>query len=338
MRVLITGAGGFIGGHFVEDLSNDYEIMGLDIKFLDKWKIDRTKILESTKFKVCDISDRFRFRDALHEFMPDVIMHLAGIPIPKQYLHEPLKVIRSVLYSGIAVVEETLTFKAIRSDWNPFIIFTSSSEVYGNGIEYKEDTSPRNYGNFSSRRWCYALSKALTEELLMASSLDWIILRIFNVVGLRIDEWGKGRVLTRMISDAFIKGEISVTGDGDQTRAFTHIDDLKKAIHEILEIPKAKFNRKIYNFGNPRNEVSMSELAGMIQSAMKRRTGREVLITKVPADIFFGRHYDEIIRRVPSMEKWDRTFGYFPHIPLNYIIDELVDDAKKYFWSKTDEE
>lgn len=351
MKILITGAGGFIGGHLVEVLSHDYDVVGVDIKPIEKWKIAFMKC-KNFKHLEGDIAWPKVAQRAVFENRPDVILHLAGIPIPKEYLHNPRKVIHATLESGLTLINKIseISTRTVFSDhpkhWNPYFIFTSTSEVYGKGLHYNEDEAYRVYGDFRSRRWCYAISKAMIEELLAASDLNWIILRIFNVVGPRIDEWGEGRVLTKMIGDAFIEGVIQVTGNGKQIRSLTHINDFTDGIEELLSKIRSKIEahipllslKNVINFGNPDNAISMLDLAREIVQAMKKHTGRDIQIKLVAPNDFFGGKYDEIEMRIPDTRKWNSLFSTRPRISNTYIVDELVGLAKDFYWSQADEE
>jgi len=360
MKILITGAGGFIGGHLVEALSHDYDVIGVDIKETDNWKIDASKC---GGFKAIqgDVALPSTAEYAILESRPDVILHLAGIPIPKEYLHNPREVIHATLESGLTLINKIAEIKMGAkiqlgrlgaevckrfASWDPYFIFTSTSEIYGKNDDYDEDTSLRIYGSFKSRRWCYAISKAMIEELLAASDLNWIILRIFNIVGPRIDRWGQGRVLTKMIGSAFLEGTIKVTGHGKQIRSLTHIDDFVKGMQELLSKIRSRIEdhvplqteKEVINFGNPANAISMLDLAAEVATAVKKHTGRDISIKLVMPNDFFKGKNDEIEKRIPDTTKWNLLFETRPYTRNAYIIDELVALAKDFFGNQTNEE
>jgi nucleoside-diphosphate-sugar epimerase len=349
MKVMITGAGGFIGSHLLKSFANeDVELITIDTKDFGDWKY--FDIRDPVGIERHAIADGFDMidADALTKLMakekPDIIYHFAGLPIPKLYIHDPRKVIRSNLYStenllgAIDYINET-------GDYKPFIVFSSSSEVYGDSDSYVENESSSVYPAFGiSRRWCYAKSKAMSEELLAASGYEWMAMRLFNIVGAEIDSWNDGRVLTKMIGSAFANGYLEVTDGGGQVRAFTHVTDFIRAMKEIYyrfvqrESEEVRMNLDgVWNFGNVTNAKNIGQVADIIVETIHEKSGLIVDVKQVTAEEFYEGKFSDIHWRVPDMHKWNKMFTTRAKVPFKYIIDEMVIAAMGFYKQQLDD-
>ena len=173
--------------------------------------------------------------------MLDQVVHLAAIASPSTYVQNPKRTIDINLNVSISLIE------CLRFSGKP-IFFASTSEIYGknSSVPWKEDAD-RVLGPTNINRWCYSISKAMIEYYLYACAQEGSIsfngVRIFNCYGPRL----RGRVVDRFITDAIQGNKLRIHGDGTQTRCFTYISDLIKALMILIESPIKQ--NKFYNRG-----------------------------------------------------------------------------------------
>jgi len=191
------------------------------------------------------------------------------------------------------------------------VVYSSTSEVYGNGPTFKEDDNP-GIGPSTKMRWAYATSKLMQEHMIRASNFDSTIVRFFNISGPG-QVADHGMVLPRMIASAKANKDIIVHGDGSQVRSFCHIKDCVEALIKASEHPG-----EIYNIGAD-NPVSMKELAERVIQI----TGSSSQIKFVPYEEAFSKEFEDIMYRVPNIEKI-KSLGYTPQYSLDQIIQDML--------------
>lgn len=310
-KVLITGAGGFVGSHLVgAELKRGSKVVGIDIAPSDKVK----EFLSNPNFEYYqkDITEI----GSLDYFISrsEIMYHLAAIADPKLYCTNPAKVLEIDLEVTQKVVKLCYLNKVK-------LIFSSTSEVYGKNpmVPWKEDAD-RVLGPASTSRWCYSTSKAVGEHYCHAygkEGLEFVILRFFNFYGPKLDSLGSGRVMTCFL-DKFLKGEtVEVVAPGDQTRCFTYIDDGIKGILASAYSMRGKC--QTFNIGTS-DEISMLNLA----KEMKRIGNFDSEIKIIPASQKYGEGYEDIFRRVPDASLARKLLRWEPITNLEEGIKKTI--------------
>ena len=202
----------------------------------------------------------------------------------------------------------------------PFLL-TSTSEVYGKGskVPFCEDDDSV-MGATCRRRWSYACAKAMDEFLALAhwveAKLPVTICRLFNTVGPR--QTGQyGMVVPRFVRQALRGEPITVYGDGTQTRCFAHVQDVVNALVKLMESKAAK--GQVVNIGNA-EEVTIMQLAERVKSL----TGSNSPIKLIPYNEAYEDGFEDMLRRVPSLERAKRLIGYEPTRTLDDILHDVI--------------
>ena len=332
LRVLILGANGFIGSSLTRAIlqQKDWEVYGMDIgshKLEDSLSDPRFKFVEG------DITINREYIE-YHVKKCDVVIPLVAIANPIQYVKDPLRVFELDFEANLAVVRQAAKYRKR-------IIFPSTSEVYGMCPDAKLDeaTSPLVYGPIDRQRWIYACSKQLLDRVIYAygvrDGVDYTLFRPFNWIGPKLDEVfepkeGSSRLFTQFISNVIFKKPLQLVDGGRQSRSFTFIDDGVDALLRIIENKDGCASRQIFNLGNPRNNVSVAELARMIiaefgnfpEYAAHAAKAKTVV---VPSGKYFGKSYQDIQRRVPSIANAKRQLGWTPKVNLRRAIRLTLD-------------
>jgi nucleoside-diphosphate-sugar epimerase len=221
------------------------------------------------------------------------------------------------------------------------VVFPSTSEVYGmcEDDSFDADSSPLVYGPIAKPRWIYACSKQLLDRVIHAygqqQGLDFTLFRPFNWIGPGLDSLhtpkeGSSRVITQLLGH-IVRGEpIQLVDGGRQRRCFTDVDDGIAALVAILDNEGGAASGKIYNIGNPRNDLSVRELAEMMlaQAATRpeyRAGAARVVVRDVSADAYYGSGYQDVTRRVPAIENTTRDLGWTPRVTMAAALDRLFD-------------
>jgi UDP-glucose 4-epimerase len=202
------------------------------------------------------------------------------------------------------------------------ILVASTSEVYGKRtqIPFREDDDLV-MGATNKGRWSYACSKAIDEFLAIAywkeKRVPTVIVRLFNTVGPR--QTGQyGMVIPNFVTQALLGKDITVFGDGSQSRCFTHVNDVVGALMRLIEHPQAV--GEVYNIGSAQ-EVTMLQLAEKIKEITKSNSR----IVFVPYDEAYEEGFEDMMRRVPDISKANGLIGYQPTIMLDEIIRSVVE-------------
>ncbi|HEX8399756.1 MAG TPA: NAD-dependent epimerase/dehydratase family protein, partial [Pyrinomonadaceae bacterium] len=206
------------------------------------------------------------------------------------------------------------------------ILIPSTSEVYGKGtsVPFREEDDVLT-GATSKHRWAYACAKSLDEFLALAhwkeSRLPVVVVRLFNTVGPR--QTGQyGMVVPRFVHAALKNEPIPVHGDGNQSRCFGHVADVVEGLLTLLETPSC-FGQVI-NIGNDQ-ETSIKELA---EAAIKM-TGSRSVLRYIPYNEAYGEGFEDMQRRVPSLDKAKGLIGYQPTRTLADIINDVADEFRR---------
>jgi UDP-glucuronate decarboxylase len=296
-KVLVSGGAGFIGSWLCDVLIN----VGAQVTVVDNLSTGRIKNIEHLltnkqlqlkKSDVCIFTSNEKF---------EVIFHMAAHASPDEYMLNPIETLQTSS-TGTQMIAEL----ARKNDAS--LLFSSTSEVYGDAEIVPTPESYWGKVNPIGPRSCYDEGKRFAEALLMAYSkqysLDVRIPRIFNTYGPRLREDGfYGRALSRFILQAFTKKPLTVYGDGKQTRSFCYITDTVTGLMLLTSSAIAK--GEVVNVGNTQ-EITILELAEKIRGATGCKSAIE----------FYPLPKDDPKRRCPNTSKLEELVGWKPSVPL----------------------
>jgi nucleoside-diphosphate-sugar epimerase len=264
----------------------------------------------------------------------DAVLPLVAIANPVQYVKDPLRVFELDFESNLAIVRMCAKYRKR-------IIFPSTSEVYGMCPDARldEETSPLVYGPIERQRWIYACSKQLLDRVIYAygvrDGVDYTLFRPFNWIGPKLDnvfepKEGSSRLFTQFISNVIFEKPLQLVDGGRQGRSFTYIDDGVDALLRIIENKGGRASRRIFNIGNPANNVSVAQLARLIIAAFKeypeyRKQAAKARMVVVPSAKYFGKYYQDIQRRVPAVGAIRKQLGWRPKVGLKTAIKKTLD-------------
>lgn len=244
----------------------------------------------------------------------DVVFHLAAAVGVRLIIESPVRTIETNV-NGTQLVLEAACKKR-----KP-VFCASTSEVYGkNGkVPYCEDADLV-LGATTKARWSYAASKAVEEFLALSYWKERrqpvVVGRLFNTVGPR--QTGRyGMVLPTFVQQALDGRPITVYGSGQQSRCFCYVTDAVEAIHHLMSTEQAI--GEVVNIGS-QEEITIEELARLV----KERTGSPSAIERVPYDEAYEAGFEDMMRRVPSLEKLERLTGFVPRTRLLDTVNRVV--------------
>jgi nucleoside-diphosphate-sugar epimerase len=318
MRVLITGGAGFIGSHLAEVLlARGDEVFALDN--LSTGSIENISHLK-THPKFHYTIESVTNEPVLAELVDrsDTVVHLAAAVGVKLIVEAPVHTIETNVHGTEVVLKHAAKKKKL-------VVIASTSEVYGKSadVPFREDADLV-LGPTAKHRWAYACSKLIDEFLALAywkeRKLPVIVVRLFNTVGPR--QTGRyGMVLPTFVRQAVSGEPITVYGDGTQTRSFTYVGDVVRAIVALINEPRAV--GEVFNIGNGQ-EISIGDLA----SRIKQITGSQSPIVKVPYDQAYEAGFEDMPRRVPDISKVRALIGYEPTVELEEILTRVIDSIR----------
>lgn len=326
-KLLILGVNGFIGSRLSELVlqKKDWEIYGMDMA-----QDNLGSCLDQPHFHFTqgDITVHKEWVEE-HVRLCDVVLPLVAIANPALYVKQPLRVFELDFEANLEIVRLCVKYQKR-------IIFPSTSEVYGMcpDKEFDEETSPFVLGPTHKQRWIYSCSKQMLDRVIYAygehENLDYTLFRPFNWLGPKLDrldakKGASSRVVTQFISNILYHGEINLVDDGVQRRSFTYIDDGIEALIKIIENKDNAASKRIFNIGNPKNDVSVRELAEMIVRLVKqypqyRHLAEAVKIKNTSAQDYYGAGYQDLGFRVPSIEKAKTHLDWIPKVDLETAL------------------
>lgn len=319
MKVLVTGAAGFIGSHLVEHLlSQGHHVISLDNLSTGKLEYLSPFLTHPNhKFIHGSILDRSLLVDAMNEC--DAVIHLAAVLGVKNLIEDPLKVIEGNI-DGTRNVLEFAYSKKIK------VIFASTSEIYGKSRElpYNEE-SPRVLGATSKHRWSYSTAKALDEHLCFAyadKGLPVTIVRYFNAYGPKSQTSDYGMVIPKFIRQALENKPITVYGNGLQTRCFTFVEDTVIGTTLCLD---PQWNEEVFNIGR-NEEISIMDLAIKIKNLCQSKSD----IILIPYEEVYGDKYEDTPNRVPDVSKSIKLLNFEPMVSIDDGLKRTIE------WIKTE--
>ncbi len=314
MRYLITGGAGFIGSHLAERLLDrgDHVVLLDNLSTGSVENIRHLKSNDRLQHHFDDIENRQLVAELVDD--ADIVVHLAAAVGVKLIVESPVRTIETNV-NGTQMILEAACKK------RKLVLTASTSEVYGKNtnVPFHED-SDLVLGATTKGRWSYAASKALDEFLALSywkeKKLPVIVVRLFNTVGPR--QTGRyGMVLPNFVKSALDHAPIQVYGNGKQSRCFCDVRDTVEGLIRLMDTDKSI--GEVVNVGNTQ-EVSIEDLAKLV----KQRTASPSLIEYIPYDKAYEPGFEDMMRRVPSVEKLQALTGFRPQTPLNEIIDRVT--------------
>jgi UDP-glucose 4-epimerase len=320
MRVLITGGAGFVGSHLAEALLNrGDEVFALDN--LSTGSIENISHLKGhPKFHYT--IDTVTNEPVLAELIDrcDVVAHLAAAVGVKLIVEAPVHTIETNVHGTEVVLKHAAKKKKL-------VLIASTSEVYGKStnVPFREDADLV-LGPSEKHRWAYACSKLIDEFLALAywkeRKLPIIIVRLFNTVGPR--QTGQyGMVIPTFVRQALTGQPITVYGDGTQSRSFTYVGDVVRAVVALIDEPRAI--GQVFNIGNG-TEISIGALAERIRLL----TGSRSEIVRIPYDEAYEAGFEDMPRRVPDIAKVKALVGYAPTVELDEILTRVIEHFQEH--------
>ena len=314
MRFLITGGAGFIGSHLAERLLDrgDYVVL---LDNLSTGSVENIRHLKSRE-RMQHHFDNIENRQLVAELVDDadVVVHLAAAVGVKLIVESPVRTIETNV-NGTQMILEAACKK------RKLVLTASTSEVYGKNtnVPFHEDADLV-LGATTKGRWSYAASKALDEFLALSywkeKKLPVIVVRLFNTVGPR--QTGRyGMVLPNFVKSALDHAPIQVYGNGQQSRCFCDVRDTVESLIRLMDTDKSV--GEVINVGNT-EEVTIAELAQRV----KRLTASSSPIEYIPYDKAYEPGFEDMMRRVPCVDKLQALTGFRPQTSLEEIIDRVT--------------
>lgn len=309
MRILVTGSAGFVGSHLCEYLLNrGNDVLGIDNFYTgSKENIQGLKKFNSFDFVRHDVTF------PLHVEV-DQIYNLAAPASPLHYQRDPVQTMKTCVSGAINMLGLAKRTKSR-------ILQASTSEVYGDPDVHPQAETYVGSVNPIGPRACYDEGKRAAETLFFdyhrQHNVDIRVARIFNTYGPRMAV-GDGRVVSNFIVQALLGNDLTIYGDGSQTRSFCYVDDLVSGLTSLMDF-ESQDEMNPMNLGNP-TEITMLELAELILEITKSKSSLAFL---PPAT-------DDPKRRQPNIIKAKTTLGWEPVVPLKDGISETT----QFFRSK----
>jgi nucleoside-diphosphate-sugar epimerase len=337
-KVLILGVNGFIGHHLSKRIleTTDWHVFGMDMQS------DRiTDLLENESYK-----SRMHFFEGditinkewveYHVKKCDVILPLVAIATPSTYVTDPLRVFELDFEANLPIVRSA-------HKYGKHLIFPSTSEVYGMSpdAEFDPEASDLVYGPINKPRWIYACAKQLMDRVIWGygmEGLNFTLFRPFNWIGAGLDsihtpKEGSSRVLTQFLGH-IVRGEnIQLVDGGAQKRSFTYVDDGIDALVRIIANEGGVATGKIYNVGNPSNNFSIRELAGMMLELAAeypeyRETAKLVKLVDTSSGAYYGKGYQDVQNRVPKIDTTMSELNWEPKFAMREALVRIFDSYK----------
>jgi len=293
MRILVTGGAGFIGSHLCERLLGE----GHDVICLDNF-------FTGSKDNIIHLMDNHRFELVRHDVVEPILLevdriyNLACPASPVHYQHNPVKTIKTSMMGAIHMLGLAKRLRAR-------ILQASTSEVYGDPQEHPQKESYWGHVNPIGIRSCYDEGKRVAETLMMdyhrQNGVDIRIVRIFNTYGPRM-ALNDGRVVSNFTVQALRNEDVTVYGDGSQTRSFCYVDDLVEGLVRMMETPDLTGP---VNLGNPEENTILQFAERIVKLANSRS---RIVFKPLPQD--------DPRQRQPDISLAKAKLGWTPQIDI----------------------
>lgn len=334
-KLLILGVNGFIGHHLSEAVirDTDWDVYGMD--------------LESDRLANLIGNPRFHFFEGditinrewveYHIRKCDTLLPLVAIATPATYISDPLRVFELDFEANLPLIRACVKH-------GKRVIFPSTSEIYGmsSDPEFHPYESSLVLGPVPKSRWIYSCSKQLLDRVIWAygseRKLDFTLFRPFNWVGPGLDRMtapkeGSSRVLTQFLGN-IVRGEnIQLVDGGTQRRCFTFISEGIDCLMRIIANPGGIASGKIYNIGNPRNDLSVRQLAEMMLEVARTidayaASARSVRLVEVSSEKYYGAGYQDVRARVPWIRNTTEELGWTPSIDMPAALRSIFESYR----------
>ncbi len=330
-KLLILGVNGFIGHHLSEAVlrATDWHVYGMDLES------DRVaQLLSHPRFHFFegDITINREWVE-YHIRKCDVLLPLVAIATPATYISDPLRVFELDFEANLPLIRQCVKY-------HKRVVFPSTSEIYGMSAdrEFHPYDSNLVLGPIPKSRWIYSCSKQLLDRVIWAygeKGLDFTLFRPFNWIGPGLDRMltakeGSSRVLTQFLGN-IVRGEnIQLVDGGAQRRCFTYISEGIDSLMRIIANKEGIASGKIYNIGNPHNDLSVRELAEvMLQSARSMEAyaaaAARVQLVDVSAKKYYGAGYQDVQSRVPWIANTTAELGWTPSIDMSVAVRRVLE-------------
>ncbi len=318
MRALITGGAGFIGSHLADRLLE----RGDQVVLLDDLSTGRLANIEhldgraDAEFVLGSILNADLVDHVVSRV--DTVFHLAAAVGVNLIVEKPLE-------SMITNIRGTETVVEKAHKYNTRILVMSTSEIYGkNTSDSLSEDDDRILGSPLKSRWSYSEAKAIDEILAYTywreKGLETVIIRLFNTVGPR-QTGSYGMVVPRFVGQALRHQPLTIFGDGTQTRCFCHVSDVVGGLVALSEHPEA-FG-KVFNLGGT-EEISIGDLAERIIEL----AGSDSEVEYIPYDAAYEEGFEDMVRRVPNVDRARQLVGFEPSVGLDDIIRSVIEDQQ----------
>ncbi len=332
LKVLILGVNGFIGNSLTQRIlqDTDWHVYGMDMA---NDKLGESLGHERFHYVEGDITINREWIE-YHVKKCDVVLPLVAIATPATYVQDPLRVFELDFEANLDIVRQCVRYKKR-------VIFPSTSEVYGMSTdkEFDEETSNLVLGPINKMRWIYSCSKQLLDRVIAAygqqQGLRYTLFRPFNWIGPKLDnilepKEGSSRVLTQFIGNILRGQDIRLVDGGAQRRSFTYIDDGIDALVRIIANKDGCADGRIFNIGNPANDMSVRELAETLVAMIKTYPKYAPLAEKtklitVGSGEYYGKGYQDVLTRVPSVKNAAQYLGWKPTTDLTTALRKTLD-------------
>jgi UDP-glucose 4-epimerase len=319
MRVLITGGAGFVGSHLAEALLE----RGDEVFILDNLSTGSFENVVHLKghprfhYTIDSVTNEPVLAELID--LCDIVVHLAAAVGVKLIVEQPVHTIETNVHGTEVVLK-------IANKKKKLVLIASTSEVYGKSLEvpFREDADLV-LGGTTKHRWAYACSKMIDEFLALAywkeRKLPVIVVRLFNTVGPR--QTGQyGMVIPNFVRQALAGQPITVFGDGTQSRSFTYVGDVVRAMVALITEPRAV--GQVFNIGNAQ-EITIGDLALKIKSM----TGSRSEIVTIPYDQAYEAGFEDMPRRVPDISRIKALVGYEPTVQLDETLRRVIEHFRQ---------
>jgi UDP-4-amino-4-deoxy-L-arabinose formyltransferase/UDP-glucuronic acid dehydrogenase (UDP-4-keto-hexauronic acid decarboxylating) len=265
----------------------------------------------------------------------DVVLPLVAIATPKVYVTDPLRVFELDFEENLRIIRQCVKYKKR-------VIFPSTSEVYGMcpDTEFDEESSALVTGPIPMQRWIYSISKQLLDRVIWGygfrDGLQFTLVRPFNWMGPKLDSLntakeGSSRLVTQFAWNLFNGEPLKLVDGGNQRRCFCDVEDAMDGLMAVLRNEGGKADGKIFNIGNPANDHSVKEIAHMMVEIWRdhpfrkeRGTPLSEIVEELSAT-FYGKGYQDVLVRTPSIRRMQETFGFRPKVGIREALRKALD-------------